>query len=392
MPSGRWPGGVPFDRPDLSTKGYLPLPMFAANPLPDLEKPAAMALPAWTAACSAPLGAARRPMAATAAATILFLAGAALLSAVTGAPFTIPTENMSRAIGVHYIVPFALGMLGYGVVQAVQIAFRRGDRTRAALWRNVRIDLFFMLVFVAVIYGHFHVKMWMPLANPRLYDAAYYALDQDLRGLLDGVDALRAWLAPFIPSADNWYQVGFFLMFALTLWCHSVGERRFHLHNLVAILLLEMVGAFTYLAFPAVGPFIYEAGLNPTATHAQASMYAMFQQVQQQGAAWLAQNGGDYFTGPPAAMPSLHIAGALIMTTYAIRARSVVAPLMLALTFWILIESMASRWHYFADLPFGLLLALAAMAAANRICHRTAGADQRSRLTVRANAARSGQA
>ncbi|MBX6320653.1 MAG: phosphatase PAP2 family protein [Rhodospirillaceae bacterium] len=280
---------------------------------------------------------------------------------------------MSYALGVHYLVPFTVGIAGYALAQGVRLLLRTGRPSAATLGREVACDLYLLVLFLVVIYVHFHIKMWMPLINPADYDADLFAIDRALRPAVDLAFRLRAALAPAIPAVDHWYQVGFLMMFALTLWSHAVERRRFHLHALVAILLLEMTGALAYLAAPAVGPFVFEAGINPLASAAQHLMHASFLTVRAQGAAWLAVNGGRYFTAPPAAMPSLHVAGAFIMSWYALRARSVVAPLMIVLTLWIVIESVAARWHYLADLPAGLALAAAVMAVAGRICRPRSG-------------------
>ena len=48
---------------------------------------------------------------------------------------------------------------------------------------------------------------------------------------------------------------------------------------------------------PALGPFIYEDGNTLAATEAQAGMHAAYLNVQAEGAAWIARNGSDYFTG-----------------------------------------------------------------------------------------------
>jgi hypothetical protein len=48
-------------------------------------------------------------------------------------------------------------------------------------------------------------------------------------------------------------------MFALSLWFHAAGNRRWHHHNMIALLLVEMAGAYSYLIAPAVGPFVFES-------------------------------------------------------------------------------------------------------------------------------------
>jgi hypothetical protein len=81
-------------------------------------------------------------------------------------------------------------------------------------------------------------------------------------------------------------------------------------------------------------------------------------------------HGSNYFTGPPAAMPSLHIAGAVIMAHYAMKARLLVAPVMLLLLGWIGIESVVARWHYIVDLPAGIALAAAVILVTDQACRR----------------------
>ena len=67
-------------------------------------------------------------------------------------------------------------------------------------------------------------------------------------------------------------------------------------------------------------------------------------------------------------MPSLHITPACIVTYYALRARSRVAPLLGFLGVWIIMKSVVARWHYLVDLPAGLLLAVLIIALTNRLC------------------------
>ena len=62
------------------------------------------------------------------------------------------------------------------------------------------------------------------------------------------------------------------------------------------------------------------------------------------------------FTSGLAAMPSLHNAGALMFLLFAWKyGRPLLPPFALAFGF-IVITSIATRWHYVADLPVGWLL------------------------------------
>jgi hypothetical protein len=300
-----------------------------------------------------------------------FLLIVALLSLVSGAPFVAPTERVSPAIGMNCMVPLAVTLAGYAAAQIVYQRLGGGGRGRAARLRELAIDGYLIGLFVVIMFGHFHLKMWMPIINPALFDAGYLTVDDALHFLISGAGWIRRAVIVVLPGADSWYQAGLLAMFALSFWFHAVGKRQWYYHNMTAILLLEMVGPLTYLVAPAVGPFVFEQGPSAIATAAQATMHAGFLQAQAGGGAWLAQHGGDYFTAPPAAMPSLHVAVAWVMTYYAIKARSAVSPIMVLLLGWITVESVVLRWHYLVDLPAGLLLAGAVIVVTNRVCrHR----------------------
>ena len=165
------------------------------------------------------------------------------------------------------------------------------------------------------------------------------------------------------------------LMF-ITGFCHlSVTRNRYYPQFCLGVLLTLAIGGLSYLIAPAVGPFIYEDGLNPLATEAQAAMYWAHLQAVEHGMPWIREAGPAYFTGGLAAMPSLHIAQALSMTYFVYRAGSPLFVLFLLICFWVTIESVASRWHYIIDLPAGLLLSLLVIWLAHKLCRdRTAAA------------------
>lgn len=296
-----------------------------------------------------------------------FVGAALLVSGLTGVPFTVPTEEESRALKVHYLVPLFVGLAGYGVLWAASRWLPGTRRRRGLSPAEVASDLFFLGLFVVVMYVHFHVKMWMVVVSPALHDGAYLAIDRELHWLVRAMAELRRAIAQLVPGIDALYQMGFLLMFALSFWFHALGERRYLRQYLVAVLLLEMLGAFAYLIVPAVGPFIHDIGPNALATEAQQHMLAMFREAQAGGIDWLIAHGGNSVTSMPAAMPSLHVAGAIIMTYYAIRARLWITPLLALVSAWIMIESVVTRWHYLVDLPAGAALAALILLLTNRL-------------------------
>ena len=296
-----------------------------------------------------------------------FLAFAVLLSRAIGAPFVVP-RGSSPALGTNFSAPLVAALLGYALLQiASRLAASRAGR-RLDWTGHLRDDFYLLAMFVLVVYVHFHIKMWVPLLNPRSHDAAYFAVDDRLRAVIEGLRAVRRGIAGFLPMPDVWYELAFFSMFSLSFWFHAAGRRRWHYHNMVAITLTELLGPLLYLVAPAIGPFRFEPGDNAMATAAQLRMYDQYQAFRVGGVSWLAQHGGEYFTAPLAAMPSLHFAATFVLAYYAVRARLAIAPLVVAATGWIAVESVASRWHYLVDVPVGLLVALAAIGIANRLC------------------------
>jgi hypothetical protein len=301
----------------------------------------------------------------------VFVGAAAVLSDAVGAPFTMPTEDESRALKVHYLVPLFIGLAGYGVLWAASRWLPGGGRRRGLGLSDIGGDLYFLALFVVVMYVHFHVKMWMVVVN------------RELSWLIQAMAQLRAGIAQLVPGIDALYQMGFLLMFAVSFWFHALGERRYLRHYLVAVLLLEMLGAFSYLLLPAIGPFIHDIGPNALATEAQQHMLAIFRQARDGGVQWMAEHGGNAVTSTPAAMPSLHAAGAIIMTYYAIRARLWITPLLALVSAWIMIESVVTRWHYLIDLPAGAALATLILLLTNWLYRSRATAELRSAAPAR---------
>lgn len=304
------------------------------------------------------------------AACVGFVVVAAVISLITGAPFVLPTESVSPALGFNYAFPVAIGIGGYFLAQVFYRLVRRARQPRSSWRAHLAWDGYFVVLFIVVIFVHFHIKMWVPIINPELFDDTYYAIDNHLGVLLSVFGWLHSELVLFLPVADSLYQTGLLAMLILAFWFHGFGGRVWHYHNLTSIILIEIIGPLTYLIAPAVGPFIYESGPYAETTAAQQVMYQSFQGIRQYGVGWLNEHGGGYFTSPLAAMPSLHVAAGWVLTYYAIKARLVIAPVMLCVFGMLIIDSIVLRWHYLIDIPMGLLLAVVTIGITNRVCRR----------------------
>ncbi|HVT50192.1 MAG TPA: ELM1/GtrOC1 family putative glycosyltransferase [Dongiaceae bacterium] len=306
----------------------------------------------------------------------IFIAAAAILSRIVHTRFTLPQPGEIPALHTNYWVPPIAAAIGYLVLQCLAKFFGPGRRAWRQIARHATTDYLMLAFFILILYVHFNVKMWIPVVNPRLYDQDFYAVDQALRPLLVLMGEIRGAIARILPAPDIWYQAAFFAIFVISFLSHALGRRKFHYHNIIALMLIEMIGPFSYLIAPAVGPFIFEHGPNALATAAQLKMYDVFRHVQEGGIAWIAQNGGAHFADPLAAMPSIHVGATLIIVYYAIRGRLWVAPITILALAWIVLESVVARWHYLADLPAGILLSVCVITLTNWLCRGAAAAER----------------
>ena len=313
---------------------------------------------------------------------LTFLAIALAISAYAGTPFTRPRSGDIPGLHINYWVPPIAAAVGYVLLQCATRYLSAVKPTWRTMVKRAAGDYLLLGLFILVIYIHFNIKMWIPVINPRVYDSDYIAVDQAAASLIALFDYVRGLLARILPGADLWYQAAFFAVFVLSFLCHALGGRRFHYHNMTALLLIECVGPLTYLIAPAVGPFIYQHGMNALATAAELRMYNVYELVRAGGAGWIAEHGGQFFADPPAAMPSLHVGASFIIAYYAVKARLWVAPIAVFAFCWIFIESVAARWHYLVDLPAGILLAVAIIAVTNRLYRRIPAGEARTKQSV----------
>jgi len=292
-----------------------------------------------------------------------------------GVPLAAPTERVSLALGLNAGVPVLLGFVGYALARGVNMAVTR-RLALAPVGRAAAVDGTVFVVVILTMYFHFNLKMWVPLINPVRFDDAYMATDRWLAPVIDGLRALRGLAPADWLWFDQLYQLGFVLMFVVSFAILAVSRDRHYPHFVLGIMLVLIVGGLAYLIAPAVGPFLFEDGMNRAATEAQAGMWRVYGTVLREGAPWIAANGPEYFTGALAAMPSLHIAHAAVMTWYMHASRLAVRWPFLLILLFLVVESVVSRWHYLVDLPAGLLVAAAAILIANRICGGRQGAGQ----------------
>lgn len=275
-----------------------------------------------------------------------------------GADLGFPQERVSKVLGYSAALPLGLAMLAYLATQGALALLGRGRRTARTLAGHLANDLTLLVLFVIITYLHFNLKMWMPLINPGLYDAGYLMVDERLRWLVDLLTWISQGTHSLLSDEVRWYQIAFQSLFIVAFCYFAVVRNDWYPHFVIGVFLVLALGALSYLIAPAVGPFIYEPGTDPLVTESQNRMLFGFQRVQEQGVSWINQWSHEYFTGALAAMPSLHMAHATVITYFMLKSRSVFAPLFVLFWFWILVDSIALRWHYLVDAPAGIALAV----------------------------------
>jgi hypothetical protein len=124
-------------------------------------------------------------------AALCFAAITALIAYARGLPFVLPTERVSPALGVSPELPLLIAVVGYLACQVINAKWRQHEPRQIQLLRRISTDLFYIMLFVIVIYFHFHLKMWMPLLNPHLHDRVYFQIDEQLRSVIAGFAAGR---------------------------------------------------------------------------------------------------------------------------------------------------------------------------------------------------------
>lgn len=287
-----------------------------------------------------------------------FLAITLSTAGLLGLPFSLPSGDRAAFVGVHYLYP----LIGIAIWAAI-VVFARREQLAAT---------FFMALpcYALILLCHFNLKLWIPHINPTSWDAFYWQTDQAVRPLVDSSMAFRIALDPIIPLDSNFYMLGFVALFYLAFGYACLKRPDSFRELVLAALILQVLGSFAYLVAPAIGPFIFEVGVEPPATSAQESMLGAWHANTSGGAAWIAVNGGTHLTTGLAAMPSLHAGGSFLFLLYAFRhARRMILPFA-AIFMFISIDAIANRWHYAIDLPAGMVLALVAYCFAIFICRR----------------------
>jgi hypothetical protein len=275
-----------------------------------------------------------------------FMVGAAgFFGKLYGLPFNLPSLDVAEALGIHYLLP----LVGVALCGACVVA--GGGRAGA------RLLCIALPCYGLVLLVHFNLKLWAPHINPVLYDGLYWKMDQQVHWLVALCMAARRAMGTIMPLDGTFYLQGFILLFYVA-FCYHAFRTPHKLRQLtMSVMLLQGLGGLSYLAFPALGPFLYEQGLNPTLSEFQRDMLDFYQQSVTYGPGWLALHGSNGLVKGLAAMPSLHAGGTFLFFLFAWKHAPRLVPVYLPLVVYIFVAAVSTRWHYLIDLPVGLALA-----------------------------------
>lgn len=269
---------------------------------------------------------------------------------------------------------FLAGILLYLLYTALRRQPLRAYLKRILDWRWLFLSLRLWVVFIVFTFGYFWLKVCVPLVNTRLWDEALWRLDSLLHlgfsPSLFMVELTRGTL--MMPLLDRWY--GWWLLsisLSLAFFCSfptQLARRQF----LFSCVLLWTMGAWIYIALPAVGPiYVFSEVWQeivpqiPQADGAHRLLWENYQRVLAGRDTGLLRAFNP--TRGVAAMPSLHVGGHWLVMLWARRlARPLWVPALVgtALTF---LGSIVTGWHYAVDGYIGIALAQGAYWLALRV-------------------------
>lgn len=288
-------------------------------------------------------------------ASLLLAAGMALVFRLQ---FYFPSGDAVLFICRHYLGPLLPAL---AVPAIMFMCYRAKPRTVVPFGQRLRA----IGAFAVIVYLHCNLKLWAQLINPVLFDDTYLAIDERLRSLVACAFAMAAGYRGMLSGFPYAYHEVFVAMFVVSFTIHGMqADSKGFDRLLLAISLVLVLGGLSYAIAPAWGPFVHETGDSQEATAIQHVM-ASFQQVlrESRGTAF----DRSYFVAALAAMPSLHLAHAVVFLYFALRHARWLGIIYFVPVTFIAVEAVASRWHYLIDLPAGLVVACVGIMLANRL-------------------------
>jgi PAP2 superfamily len=275
-----------------------------------------------------------------------------------GLPLSLPSGSSLAFTGMNNLVPTLVVVAGLIITLMTQ---------------KVERALYFAAVLVgygAILIVHFNIKLWVHAINPVLWDEAYMRVDSALYPLITGARTLHDALPAMGGAVNRLYLFAFLAMFGCSIIIHSSRSFPVFRRMILTAMLVHVIGGFSYLIAPALGPFLFDSGVNALEAERQAFMLVAHNAALAGESNWFGAHGSEFLATGLAAMPSLHVASSAVFVYYAWVHERWLGWLYLPLFGFIMIEAIATRWHYLVDIVAGLGLTALAVFIVERILAR----------------------
>ncbi len=235
------------------------------------------------------------------------------------------------------------------------------ERLAAALVVIILLPLFFS-VFTSW-------KALIPVVHPFAWDVAFFEWDRLLHGGIDPWQLLQPVLGfPLVTSALNFlYQCWLFIIYGMLVWqAFSVADHRLRMQFFISFVLVwALVGNLAAVLLSSAGPvyFARVTGLEdpylPLMTYLSSAGEVMpVWALGIQEELWKAYALGDDMLGEGiSAMPSMHVATAVLFALVTWRAHRKLGIVFTLYAAVVMIGSVHLAWHYALDGYIGALLA-----------------------------------
>lgn len=304
-----------------------------------------------------------------------------------------------------YTGPFALYTalfcVGFFVVQPFRIMlFERPDRLTSAILGDLRDNYFtlerllpaslILLLIPPFISSFTSFKSIIPMIQPFSWDPFFAEVDRWLHGGIDPWRLLQPLLGrPFATTTINFfYHLWYFAFFTILFWqAFSLKAPQLRLRFLISFLLIwAVVGSLAAVTLSSAGPVYYGrvTGLEDpfaelmaylTAASARSPVWAL--EIQQ--LLWDSYlEGGTGFGSGISAMPSVHVAMAVLLAILGWHTSKVLGVVLTLFAVLIQVGSVHLGWHYAIDGYFAGLLTWAIWLMSGWLADHSLGANGRS--------------
>ena len=288
-------------------------------------------------------------------ATVLLLRGSGLALGLDSVTYTV--GQLAWPIGRALLLGVAL--------QALRAAFLRRLRAYLDVALTPRWLLFGVrawLACVAIVYGYMWLKVSVPLLDWRNLDGVLWDLDVALHfGYSPTIFLTELFRGTVILGwLDAFYEAWLPLSLGGLAFFAALGDRRLRARFLFSHAALWVLGAWLYLALPALGPcYAHPRSLAavrseiPRADATQRRLAENYRKV-------VAGRTGPVASFNPAlgiaAMPSLHVGVLWLLALWARRAARELFVVLTAATVLTFMGSVVTGWHYAIDGYVGIAL------------------------------------